>query len=152
MTSRTLKAPIGLLTVTERDGALVAVEWGIEAEHQDRRSPLLDEAERQITAYFDGKLKRFDLPMAPTGSAFQRRVWEAIAEIPFGERASYGLIARALETAPRAVGVACGRNSLALLVPCHRVVGSGGAIGGWSGFGGLDTKKWLLAHEGLPVA
>lgn len=152
MTSRTLRAPIGLLTVTERDGVLVAADWGIEAEHQDRRSSLLDEAERQIAAYFDGKLRRFDLPVALAGSAFQRRVWEAIVEIPFGERASYGLIARALETAPRAVGVACGRNPLALLVPCHRVVGSGGLIGGWSGFGGLDTKKWLLAHEGQPVA
>ncbi|MEO3434908.1 methylated-DNA--[protein]-cysteine S-methyltransferase [Inquilinus sp. CAU 1745] len=152
MTSRTLKAPIGLLTVTERDGALVAIDWGIEAEHQDRRSPLLDETERQIAAYFDGKLKRFDLPVAPAGSAFQRRVWDMIAEIPFGERASYGGIARGLETAPRAVGVACGRNQLALVVPCHRVVGAGGLIGGWSGFGGLDTKKWLLAHEGQPVA
>lgn len=147
MTSRTLTAPIGLLTVTERDGALVAIDWGIEAEHQDRRAPLLDEAEGQIAAYFDGKLKRFDLPVAPVGSAFQRRVWAMIADIPFGEKASYGLIARALETAPRAVGVACGRNQLALVVPCHRVVGAGGTIGGYSGFGGLETKQWLLAHE-----
>jgi O-6-methylguanine DNA methyltransferase len=115
---------------------------------RSRADELLAEAERQLNAYFDGDLKQFDLPLDVKGSPFRRRVWEAIASIPFGETASYAEVA-AMAGAPnayRAAGSACGANPTAVIVPCHRVVGSDRNLHGFGG--GLDTKVWLLRHEG----
>ena len=137
---------VGSLTVFEDAGALIAIEWGRPADPQ--QSPLLDEAVAQLQAYFDRRLRVFDLPLRPGGTPFQQRVWSAMAEIPYGETRSYGDLAHAVDSAPWAVGGACGRNPIPIVVPCHRVVASGGAIGGFSGGHGLPTKRALLSLEG----
>ena len=102
---------------------------------------------RQLTEYFAGERKRFDLPLAMTGSPFQHQVWSALVDIPFGESLSYGELARRLgrPRAARAVGQANGANPIPIVVPCHRVIAGDGGMGGFSG--GLSTKRWLLRHE-----
>jgi len=104
-------------------------------------------AAEQLEAYFDGRLTDFDLPLAPQGSPFQREVWEALLEIPFGRTAGYGEIAARLgrPSAARAVGAANGRNPIAIVIPCHRVIGSAGSLTGYGG--GLERKRWLLDLE-----
>ena len=108
---------------------------------------MLAEAARQLTEYFAGERREFALPLAPSGTPFRRRVWQAMQAIPYGQTRSYGDLARALDSAPRAVGGACGANPIPLVIPCHRVVGAGGALGGFSGGAGCDTKRQLLALE-----
>ena len=112
-------------------------------------SPVLKEATRQLDRYFASKLKRFDLPLAARGTDFQKRVWAMMREIPYGETATYGGMAMALGSGPRPVGMACARNPIPIIVPCHRVLGSGGKEGGFSGGQGLPTKRKLLALEGV---
>ncbi len=106
----------------------------------------------QLVEYFAGTRRVFDLPLAPRGTPFQLAVLAALAEIPFGTTCSYGQMARRLgqPTASRAVGAANGRNPLAIVLPCHRVVGSDGSLTGYAG--GLDAKRWLLRHEGVALA
>ena len=114
-------------------------------------SALAAEAARQLHAYFDDADFVFDLPLRASGTTFQRRVWAQIAAIPNHETRSYGELANALHNAPRAVGQACGANPFPLVVPCHRVIATGGGLGGFSRHAGgflLDVKRWLLAHEG----
>lgn len=107
------------------------------------------EAIRQLRAYFAGELRDFDLAIAPVGTAFQKKVWRALRGIPYGKTVSYGELARRIgsPTASRAVGAANGRNPLPIVVPCHRVIGSDGALTGYAG--GLDVKEKLLAIEGV---
>jgi methylated-DNA-[protein]-cysteine S-methyltransferase len=143
----TLESPLGRLSLFEEDGALAALDWGGKRATGEP-TPLLLRAKRQLELYFAGKLTEFDLPLAPRGSPFERRVWQLMAEIPFGETRSYGDLAAALAAAPRAVGQACGRNPLPILIPCHRVLAAGGALGGYSGGKGVDTKRRLLILEG----
>ena len=112
---------------------------------------LAERVVRQLQKYLDDAQFRFDLPLAPEGTAFRRRVWYALASIPVGESRTYGELARYLHTAPRAVGGACGANPIALVIPCHRVVGSQGSLGGFMGVTDgepIAIKRWLLAHEG----
>ena len=104
-------------------------------------------ASDQLTSYFDGELERFSLPLAPPGTAFQRQVWAAMTRIPYGKTQSYGAVAEEIDSSPRAVGTACGRNPIPIIIPCHRVVGNGGALVGYSGGEGVETKRYLLAHE-----
>ncbi len=106
---------------------------------------------RQIERYLADPHYRFTLPLSPAGTPFRRRVWEALSRIPVGESRTYGELARQLHTAPRAVGGACGANDIALVIPCHRVVGSHGSLGGFMHADAgdpLSIKRWLLAHEG----
>ena len=113
-------------------------------------APLPLETARQLHAWLQDPAFVFGLPLKPSGTAFQRRVWEQIAAIPCGHTRTYGEVAKLLSNAPRAVGQACGANPFPLVVPCHRVVASGGGLGGFSRHGGgflLDVKRWLLAHE-----
>jgi methylated-DNA-[protein]-cysteine S-methyltransferase len=108
----------------------------------------LAEAQRQLRSYFDGALTAFELPLAPTGTEFQRRVWRELEQIPYGETASYGEIAARLELPPgasRAVGAANGSNPIAIIVPCHRVIGANGTLTGYAG--GLHRKRYLLDLE-----
>ena len=151
------ESPLGALVVTSDGDALTSVRF---AEHahmaplsagsrQDAHAAPLAEAARQLAAYFARELHSFALPLAPRGSEFQRKVWAALAEIPFGATSSYGALARRLG-APnhsRAVGHANARNPLSILVPCHRVVGASGALTGYAG--GVWRKRWLLEHEGV---
>lgn len=139
-------SPIGMLTVSEEDGRIVSIDWGWVED--SRETPLLGRAREQIEAYFDGRLAAFDLPLDPAGTPYQRRVWDALLGIPFGETRRYGDVARALGSGSRAVGSACGRNPIPIVIPCHRVVGGNGGLGGYSGDDGIETKRFLLRLEG----
>lgn len=139
-----LKTPVGLLSVEERDGAIVRLDWSADG---IARSALLDAALDQLRAYFAGELQVFDLPLQVDGSDFQRRVCDAMFAIPFGETRTYGDIARELGGAAQPVGNACGANPIPVIIPCHRVLGANG-LGGFSGAGGVETKVALLKHEG----
>jgi methylated-DNA-[protein]-cysteine S-methyltransferase len=147
----TLTTPIGeLLLIADDDGALTAVHLPGRHGSTDglqRNDALLEPARRQLTEYFAGERTEFDLPLRPTGAPFQLRVWEKLATIPYGETVSYGEIARELghPTASRAVGAANGRNPIAIVVPCHRVIGANGSLTGYAG--GLDQKRALLDLE-----
>jgi methylated-DNA-[protein]-cysteine S-methyltransferase len=145
MPSLSIPSPIGQLTIDELDDAIVAISWADAP--SGNGSPLLAEAARQLAAYFDGRLSRFDLPLAPAGTSFETNVWAAMQAIPYGETRCYGDLAHAIHSAPRAVGRACGKNPIPIVIPCHRVLARGG-LGGYSGAGGLGTKRQLLALEG----
>ena len=149
-----VQTPIDRLVVASGGSAIVGV-WMANAEPHERqwadrcgRDALLDEARRQLTAYFAGRLRVFDLPLAPNGTEFQRRVWTELTKIPFGATISYADLARRVRNvaAVRAVGAANGRNPIPIIVPCHRVIGSDGSLTGFGG--GLSRKQWLLRHEG----
>jgi len=111
--------------------------------------PLLTEGLGQLRAYFDGRLKRFDLPLPPPRSERGKVLRDAIAAIPFGETRSYGMVARLVGSGARAVGQACARNPLPIIIPCHRVTGAGGALGAYSAGEGVRTKKILLDLENI---
>lgn len=118
-------------------------------------TPLAKQAVEQIERYFESASATFELPLAPVGTAFQRRVWQAICDIPPGVVLTYGQLAKQVGSVPRAVGQACGSNYFPIVVPCHRVVSASG-IGGFAHHAGdgffRDVKRWLLTHEGLPYA
>ncbi len=145
MAQLSLHSPIGALTVSERDGAIVALDWGWGRDQTP--TPLLARVLAALEAYFDGETPSFGFPYAPAGSAFQRRVWRAMSEIPHGQTETYGALAARAGGAAQAVGGACGANPIPVLIPCHRVVAARG-LGGYSGDGGLDTKIALLRLEG----
>ncbi len=149
MPQLSFQSPIGALTLTEEDGRIISVDWGWGCLQQT--SPLLEATRQQLEEYFDGRRRDFDLPLDPPGTAFQRRVWDALRGIPFGEVRRYGELAQTLGTAPRALGGACGRNPIPILIPCHRVVAQSGALGGYSGLDGIETKRFLLRLEGCPL-
>ncbi|HEX3693253.1 MAG TPA: methylated-DNA--[protein]-cysteine S-methyltransferase [Solirubrobacteraceae bacterium] len=157
---RTIDSPVGTLTLTVQDGALTGLHM-----HEQRHFPALAPTSEhdaaaaqpfveQLCSYFAGELERFDMPLRMLGTPFQRRVWQGLQEIPYGETISYGELARWVGSpgASRAVGSANGRNPIAIVVPCHRVIAADGGIGGYGG--GLERKTWLLEHEGAwaPVA
>ncbi|MCS6892796.1 MAG: methylated-DNA--[protein]-cysteine S-methyltransferase [Rhodovarius sp.] len=145
MPQLSLLTPLGDITLSEEDGAIVALDWGRSS--TPSATSLLRQACAQLHDYFDGVRRVFDLPLAPRGSAFQRRVWAALRRIPFGATVSYAELARALDTSPRAVGQANARNPIPILIPCHRVVAADGALGGYSGPEGPATKRFLLDLE-----
>ena len=160
-------SPVGPLVaiVAEREGAetLAALEFSVRrrvereerelrtalrAELETTRVPLHDEVERQLAAYFDGQLREFSLPLETPGTPFQQSVWRALCDIPYGTTCSYGQLAERIGSpgAQRAVGAANGANRVAIVVPCHRVIESGGGLRGYGG--GLERKQFLLQLEG----
>ena len=146
--------PIGPVGLVASDTAVSAVLFDGRRVRAEGGSPILDEAARQLRAYFAGDLVSFDLPLELHGTEFQRRCWLALATIPYGQTVSYGEQARRLGLGPdsaRAVGAANGRNPLPIILPCHRVIGADGSLTGFGG--GLDVKRYLLEHEGalLPL-
>lgn len=151
---REIDSPVGTLTLAAGDAGLHAIEFPQDSsplprdDWQEGDHPLLDRAQAQLDEYFAGRRRRFDLPLAPLGTAFQRQVWSALADIPFGHTVSYAQLATQLgrPRATRAVGAANGRNPLPIVLPCHRVIGANGALTGFSG--GLPTKRFLLELEG----
>ncbi|MEM9059242.1 MAG: methylated-DNA--[protein]-cysteine S-methyltransferase [Pseudomonadota bacterium] len=145
MFRKSIDTPLGRLVVREANKRVVAVSWDAADHHDD--TPVLREATRQLTAYFAGTLISFDLPLQPDGDEFQQSVCAAMLQIPFGQTREYGEIARDLGSMPQPVGNACGRNSIPVIIPCHRVVGATG-LGGFSAPGGVETKVALLKHEG----
>jgi methylated-DNA-[protein]-cysteine S-methyltransferase len=141
-----VETPIGTLWLAGNEGGLTQVTFGrAPADRPPRR--MASAARAQLEAYFAGELEQFDLPLTPAGTPFQRSVWDAVAAIPYGTTASYSEIAAAVgrESACRAVGAANGRNPLAIVVPCHRVVGAAGGLTGYGG--GLERKRALLDLE-----
>lgn len=139
-------SPVGRLYLGEEDGCLAAL-YPVDAPLRPPETPLLTEALRQLTAYFDGALTAFDLPLKTHGTAFQERCWAALREIPCGATVTYGEQARRVghPRASRAVGGANHRNPIMIVIPCHRVVGADGSLTGYGG--GLPMKAWLLEHE-----
>ena len=144
MPQLSLHSAIGDLTVAEEDGAIVSVDWGWGCDQSS--TPLLARARDQLFAYFDGSLTQFDLPLDPAGTPYRRRVWSALSAIPYGATRTYADIARQIGGSPRSVGQANGANPIPIIIPCHRVLATGG-IGGYSGGDGLATKRALLALE-----
>jgi methylated-DNA-[protein]-cysteine S-methyltransferase len=149
------KTVIGDLSVSERDGRLVSLSFispNAARLRSDADSRLLDEARKQIERYLSGNRTEFDLPLELDGSDFQRHVWDYLLTIPWGQTRTYGEVAEAIGApgAARAVGTACGKNPVLIVVPCHRVVGSDGRLGGY--VGGKAVKEWLLALEGATAA
>ena len=143
-----VQSPVGDLTLTEENGALTGLYFGRRSlEGEEGLTALLERASRQLEEYFAGKRKQFDLPLSLRGTEFQRQVWAALRDIPYGETRSYGQIAQAIgrPKAVRAVGMANHRNPISIIVPCHRVVGADGSLTGYGG--GLENKKFLLALE-----
>ncbi len=142
-----LSSPFGVLSVFVEDGAVVALDWGRAGQAADGEG--LERVVAELEAYLSGRPMSFSVPVNPTGGAFQRRVWQRLRDIPWGTTVTYGDLARALGTAPRAVAGACARNPIPIIIPCHRVVGAGGALGGYSGGEGIATKAALLTLEGV---
>ena len=153
--TRTIDSPVGPLFLAASDAGLHAVEF-VDHRHpvsrgddwRDGAHPVLHAAAAQLGEYFAGTRRSFDLPFAARGTDFQKQVWHALTRIPYGKTASYVELARMIDrpTASRAVGAANGRNPLSIVVPCHRVIGAGGALTGFGG--GLPTKEFLLTLEG----
>lgn len=151
MPQLSLHTPLGEVTLSEEDGAIVALDWGRGRDQEP--TPLLRRVADALHDYFDGARADFaDLPLNPHGTPHRRRVWEALRRIPPGETRSYLAIAREVGSAPRAVGQANGANPIPILIPCHRVVAASGSIGGYSGGEGLTTKKYLLDLEARALA
>ncbi len=147
-----MPSPLGELTLTGNAAGLTGVWFDTDRHQHDRSGWQRDdaafaEARRQLEEYFAGSRQSFELRLAAQGTAFQHKVWAALCAIPFGETRSYGEQARSIdhEKAVRAVGLANGRNPIGIIVPCHRVIGAKGALTGYAG--GLERKRWLLAHE-----
>lgn len=144
MPALTSDSPLGPITVVENNGAVVALDWGGTAKE---RTPLLDEAHYQLAAYFAHQLTEFELPLNPIVSPTQQRFLDALLAIPFGETRTYGEIAEEMDLSAQAAGQACGANPIAIIIPCHRVIGTGN-LGGFSAPEGIETKVALLKHEG----
>ena len=142
-----MNTPVGPLTIFEEDGALVSIEFGRAPDGTE--TPLLQDAKSQLDRYFDRELETFDLPLKPRGSAHDKEVWHHMAAIPYGRTQTYGQLATVVNSNARAVGTACGRNPIPIVIPCHRVVGSDGKMTGYSGGSGIETKTALLALEGV---
>jgi methylated-DNA-[protein]-cysteine S-methyltransferase len=161
LASRRLPSPVGELRLFANDGALVAINFPSRHNYmrgtpdpdatEVRRHAVLDLAAAELTEYFEGRRKVFRTPLHAEGTEFQLAVWQALREIPFGASRSYADVARAIgrPKAVRAVGLANGCNPLAIIVPCHRVIGRDGSLTGYGG--GLPAKRWLLEHEGIEL-
>ena len=145
MPSVSVDTKFGRLGIVEDDGALTALNWNVP--EQEAETDLLREAAAQMRAYDNGELEQFDLPVRVGGTAFQQAVCAAMQAIPFGYTRTYGEIAKDLGHPAQAVGQACGANPIAIIIPCHRVMGAKG-LTGFSAPGGVETKVALLRHEG----
>lgn len=150
--SARLRTPFAVLGIRTADDAVTGIEYLPQGTRAlAAANAIAERAAREIERYLADPGYRFTVPLAPAGTPFQRRVWEAIAAIPRGESRTYGELARQLHTAPRAIGGACAANPIALVIPCHRVVGSQGSLGGFMHAADGDPlaiKRWLLVHEG----
>lgn len=146
MPTCTIPTPIGSLCIREEDEAICAIDF-TKGDLCPPGTPLLAEAARQLTAYFDGTLTAFDLPIRLEGTSFRMKCWRALQTIPYGETISYGEQAKRIGNpkAVRAVGGANHHNPVSIVVPCHRVIGADGSLTGYGG--GMDKKQWLLEHE-----
>lgn len=144
-----IKSPVGNLRIKEDDDLITEVTFTAEdLLLPENLTPAVEATKKQLEAYFRGDLKQFDLPLAPVGTDFQRKVWHELEHIPYGQTTSYLDMAKNLgdEKVIRAAASANGKNPIAIIIPCHRVIGSNGDLIGYAG--GLERKQWLLKHEG----
>ena len=143
----TYETVLGSVTFVEEDGALLAITTHRSYEGIEQETALIKEAYQQLSEYLKGERQMFDLPLNPRGTDFQKRVWQALCDIPYGETRSYKQIAEAIGNpkAVRAVGMANNRNPITIVVPCHRVIGADGKLVGYGG--GLEMKEFLLRLE-----
>lgn len=150
MTERTLETPVGRLLLCTDGDALTEIRFNAKEVRTDA-SPVLEQAERELNEYFAGKRKAFSVPVSPKGTPFQRRIWDALRGIPYGETVSYGEVARRIGSprACRAAGMANHKNPIPIVIPCHRVIGADGGMTGYGG--GLEIKRRLLELEGIHV-
>lgn len=147
MPQRSIETPIGPVLLIGDGARLIAIRIGERAEDGAASDDVIDQAAAHIADYFAGTRDYFDLPLAPATSPRGQVLRDAMCAIAPGETLSYGTLARRIGSAPRAIGQACARNPFPIVVPCHRVIGSGGALGHYSAGAGIETKRWLLAHE-----
>lgn len=145
------KSPLGLIEIKATQQGICQVIFSGEQRSTPHKSDLTELCKQQLHDYFEGGVKYFDLPLDPQGTPFQRSVWKALEQIPFGETQSYQTIADVIQNpkAVRAVGGANGRNPISIIVPCHRVIGRNGTLTGYAG--GVERKRWLLTHEGVDI-
>lgn len=152
MTTRVIDSPLGPLVLRAAGGALVAADFcdTLPVASQASDDPVIEAAARWFQDYFAGTRPDMDLPLAPVGTPFQQRVWAELARIPYGSTRSYVELARRMgdPKTVRAVGLANGKNPIAVMIPCHRVIGASGDLVGYAG--GLHRKRWLLDHEAGP--
>jgi len=146
-----IDSPIDRLKLSSNGEALLKVSFTddpVTNVSDLEKNKILKQAIRQLNEYFNGKRTAFKLPLSPTGTEFQQKVWRILRDIPFGQTTTYGIISKKLgdSNAVRAVGTANGQNPIPIIIPCHRVLGSGQKMTGYSG--GIDRKRWLLKHEG----
>ena len=142
-----IATPIGPIRIEGDNEALIRIQLGAEGPAQRGATAAVREAAEQIKSYFTGDLKDFDLQLPSIKSPRGRVLRDGLIALPYGETASYGELARRLDSGPRAIGQLCARNPFPIVVPCHRVVGAGGALGSYSAGDGPATKQWLLDHE-----
>jgi methylated-DNA-[protein]-cysteine S-methyltransferase len=145
MNIASLQTSFGPFSIVEEEGQITRLLWETRSEGQ--QSDVLKEGLRQLEAYFAGQLTTFDLPLAPKGTEFQQQVYRIMQDIPLGEVLTYGEVAKKLNVPAQPVGQACGANPIPIIIPCHRIVGTGN-LGGFSGLGGVEMKVQLLRHEG----
>ncbi len=144
----TIQSPVGFLKITTDDIALLSVDFTDQYSESDSYQPdILRNAVSQLFEYFNGTLTEFSLNLNPEGTEFQKKIWQFVESIPFGETVSYLDIAllSGSEKNTRAIGLANGKNRIPIIIPCHRVIGSSGKMTGYAG--GIERKKWLLLHE-----
>lgn len=150
---KSIKTPIGIITIKEKNNKIIELQLNsnlvqpIKENEQIKETPLLIEAEKQLTEYFNKTRTKFDLPLAPQGTDFMKRVWKELIQIPYGETRTYKQIAQKIgnEKASRAVGMANNKNPIPIIIPCHRVIGANNKLVGYAL--GLDKKEFLLDLE-----
>ncbi|MBL0319260.1 MAG: methylated-DNA--[protein]-cysteine S-methyltransferase [Alphaproteobacteria bacterium] len=150
--STTMQSPLGDLRLTSNGQAMTGVYMSTQqthspAENASKECSILQQAKRQLNEYFSGQRHHFELPLAPSGTEFQQRVWKALCTISYGQTVSYQYLANLVGNPKgcRAVGLANSKNPISIIIPCHRVIGTNGKLTGYAG--GLDNKKWLLERE-----
>ena len=144
------ESPVDTLELVGNDAFLLEIKFGAKEDGRTQKpNSVLDLTRRQLDGYFAGKRTVFEIPLQPQGTNFQRQVWQALQQIPFGKTATYGEIAKAVQNpkASRAVGLANSKNPIPIIIPCHRIIGKNGKLTGFAG--GLWRKEWLLQHEGI---
>ena len=143
-----LKTEIGVIEIIEENGSIISIA-GTDEEGEEDSSPLLSSAKKELSEYFRGERKTFDLPLCPSGTDFQKSVWKALLSIPYGDTRTYSEIAEEAgrKDAVRAAANAVGSNPIPIIIPCHRVIRKDGSLGGFSMKGGIETKKILLGIE-----
>lgn len=146
-----MESPLGTIELKASSQGIVHVIFCGDQRHKVNANDITKKGKQQLKEYFAGERKEFDLPLDPKGTDFQKKVWRSLVDIPFGKTLSYGDIAQKLNNvnAVRAVGGANGRNPISIIVPCHRVIGSNGALTGYAG--GVERKLWLLKHEEVAI-